>query len=228
VKELVKAAYTEVDISLQENFSLSINENENVDTGIWATHQGDETSISYTADEENYYMSNWIGGEKIEFVEQRTINGYYYRYESKEVECTIEGNKGVADYPDVSNASNGRQVTFKVLPDETDGAKAYPLTEHRDGVDITYHYASFDSTYCYQATVTDHKTGDYLVFTLDSVCDPSHLDYFISVDWTHNGVTTHYDEDKNTLDTRIYQIPWFPSDNCFDVPHVLPSVLALG
>ena len=154
-------------------------------------------------------------------MEQRTINGYYYRYESKEVEYTIDGNKGVANY------SSGKQITFKVLPDKTYGTKAYPLTENRDGIDITYHYGSFDSTYCYQATVTDHNTGDYLVFQLDSVRDPGYLDYFISVDWTHNGVTTHYDEDKNPLGILVYKIPWFPSDE-IGVPWVSPPLRAVS
>lgn len=220
VKEILKAAYSEVDISQQEYYTLSFlvsEEDRETDPYSYAHHADGSTQIMNVVDGDNYTQSTWVDGEMMQCTEQRTIGGYYYYYYGYDygglLTYTVEGTEGVANYPD------GKQITFKLLPDETYGAVAYPLTEHRDGLDIHYYYVSDDSSYCHQATVTDHKTGDYLVFQLDSVRDPGKLDYFISVDWTHNGVTTHYDEDNNPLGTKVYEIPWFPS-NEIGVPWV--------
>ena len=208
---IIKAAYSDVDITEQDTYYLFIcaggQGDPTAETLDFAHCNGEET-IFYSLDENNYYSKFWQDGKLVEANELRTIDGFHYHYltdyASEHFEYTIDNDRGILI------GENGAYSTFKLL-NVNGEVIAYQLSEHsviRELVyDVVYNYTDDRSTYCHQAIMDNHSNGDHLVFALSPTPDPSTGITITSVTWTQNGVTTYYDLDD--LGYKILEIPPF-------------------
>lgn len=204
INQIIKDAHRGEYISQQTEYALHIQAGEDGSNQpiLQAYYDNGKLEIGYIEDEANQYGYKYEDGVLIWMESVSTTEKYRFYELQDDAEISIEGNRGTFKYKGVEQ----RVVTAKILPHETLTVVGYPLTEHTNRLDIEYHYLSDDSVCCYQIDVKDHKTGDYLVFHINPVPDP-YLDVE-SIDWTRNGITTHYDPKTNPLGALVLEMPW--------------------